>query len=323
MSTAAPPSAPAASAPTTPAPAPKAPASSPAASTAPQGATSLPKDPPAAPAAETPTQQQARILKYKVDGAEKEVDLASLPETELVKRFQMAEAAQKRMQEAAEYRKAFEQFVSAVKEDPFSALKDPVFGLDLDQLAQQRLLQQFEQEQLPESERKALELQRQLEAKQAELDRIAQERQAAQQAQLEQQVIDQTYKDFEAALATEKVPKSRTTMRMMAEVAMEALDNGIELTPQQIAAEVNERLGGMTKHVFASMKGDALFQYLGEDVVREVLRHSVERARGRQSQPPAAEPPPPAQPPVADEYEESKPQRRMQDLREWKAYLRR
>lgn len=279
--------------------------------------------PPAAAASETPAERKARLLKYKVDGQEKEVDLDSLPETELVKRFQMSEAAQRRMQEAAELRKTFDAYKQKLREDPFEAAKmlDP--DLDIMELAQQRLIEQYEQSQLPEHEQQLRKLQRELEARDAKLQAIEAEKQAAAQAQLEQQVFEQTYKEFEAALNTEGVPRNRLAMAMMAELAEQSANFGIELTPAQMAAEVKERMSGLARQSFDGLKGEALAKYLGDDVVKEILRYSVEKARGTK---PAAFNPEPqkAVAPVSKEDSVTPDfgKERLKDLRSWREFKR-
>lgn len=293
---------------------------------APQGASSVsPDEKPASTPTETAAERKARLIKYKVDGAEKELNIDELDDLELTKRLQLSEAAQKRMAEAAEYRKAFESFREAVKKDPFAALKDEAFGLDLEKLAEDRIMQKYQeqmaQENLTEPERRALQLERELQTERQKLAQIQQAEEAKKQAEVEKQVFQETYTMFESALQQENVPRSRTTMRMMAEVAAQSLEHGIELTPAQLAAEVNSRLGEMNGHVLKGLKGEQLFKYLGDEVVKEVLKYSVERVRQKSpSFVPKEDAPPRAS--AESEPEEKKIARKMQDLKAWRMYLR-
>lgn len=245
-----------------------------------------------APQGETPAERKARLLKYKVDGKEFSVDVNSLSDEEIVTKFQLGEAGRVRMQKAAELMKLKEARDEAIKNDPFDALQKE-YGIDVLKLAEQRLIEQFRQEQLPEHEREKIRLQQELEAERAKLRSYEEAQQRAQQEALETQIIEQTQRDFAEALEVGNLPKNRMTMSMMAEIAMAALDHGVELTPKQIAAEVNERLQASSKHVFSSLKGEQLVKYLGDDVVREVLRYQVDKVKAKA--PSFVEPPAEAQ----------------------------
>jgi hypothetical protein len=58
-----------------------------------------------------------------------------------------------------------------------------------------------------------------------------------------------------------------------------------------MAAEVKAKLSGLGKQVFSGLKGEQLISFLGADVVREVLSHSISAVRASKSQPaPAPQP---------------------------------
>lgn len=270
-------------------------------------------------AAQTPVEKEAakaRLkFKLKVDGAEKEMDFS---EEEVSVRLQKGMAAEKRMQEAAELRKKFEAFQSGVKQDPFSVLKEQ-FGVDALEMAKQRFIEEYEAKQLQAQDPKQYEvtkLQRELEQfKQREQEwKQAQESkaQAEHEAKLQAQIED----EFMTALDSSDLPKTKQTLSLMAQVALEAHRGGVELTTQQLVSEVNDRLRGVSGHVFKGLKGEQLAKFLGDDVVREVLRHSVNKVRPAQ-----AVAPPVAAEPVEDEKEQVQAKKTRQ-LLTWKQFMR-
>lgn len=242
--------------------------------------------PPAAGEQTETKQAERRKYKLKVDGAEQELELA---DDEISVRLQKAMAAEKRMQEAAELRKQYERFVEQVKADPVAALKDPRFGIDVRKQIEDQLIAEWEQQQklqgLTPAEREAVQRAEAAERKAAELEareaKRQQEIQQRQQQELETKVQADLEREFMEALDKSNLPKNRQTLALMAEIAALNLEHGIELTRDQLVAETNERLRGMQKHVMGGLKGDALVKYLGDDVVREVIRHSVSVVRGQ------------------------------------------
>lgn len=244
---------------------------------------------------ETPAEKKSRKVQIKVDKQVEEIDLDSLNDDDIVKHLQMSRAAAKRMQEAAEVRKQFQDFQKWYSQDPFEASK--AFGMDLEKLAEERLAKKFTEAAMPEEQREMLKLQRELESYKAKETAAAKERETREtetkQRALQERVYSETRAQFEEALSSADLPKSKETMRMMAEAAALALENGIELTPRQLAAEVNRRLSDTHQHFIRSLKGDALVKHLGEDVVKELSRFLVAKAKAAKqttfSAPPAAQ----------------------------------
>jgi Txe/YoeB family toxin of Txe-Axe toxin-antitoxin module len=275
-----PPSAPAPSAPSSPA---KAPAPAPAANLgaapkSPAVPNSAFADKPEAPVAETPAEKKRRI-KYKVDGAEKEVDLDSLDDATLATKLQFAEAARTRMQEAAELKKAVQNLITEIKKDPFAALNDPAFGLDLESMAAERLKAKFREAQMSPEEQERLRLQKELEDRDAKLRSIEEEKKSAAHRELVEKIHAESEKEFMSALEAVKLPKNHHTLNMMADIAEMNLDHGLELTPQQMAAEVAERVRSSTAQVVKGLSDDQLVEYLGSDVVKRILKHSLAKVK--------------------------------------------
>ncbi len=229
----------------------------------------------------TPAEQERRKYKLKVDGAEQEFEWG---EAEVTTRLQKALAAEKRMQEAAELRKQFQQFKQQFEQDPFEAAKLLNPDMDLDALAEQRILQKYQESQLPEHERAQREFERQKQQYETQIAELKRAEQMRYQQEMETKVQKQIEEQFGQALEAGNLPRNRYTMAMMAEVARLNLDHGLELSPQQLAAEVQERMSGINRHVVTSLKGEQLAKYLGDDVVREILKYSVAKVKPGQTQ---------------------------------------
>ena len=276
--------------------------------TSPQGASSTPD-----------VKKAARKLQIKVDGEVEEVDLESLDDNELTKRFQMAKAANKRMQEAAEARKQFDKFYQTLEKDPLEALKSK--NIDVRKLVEEQILREYEESQMQEPERKVLQRQRELEAREAKIKEMETQIQAKHQTELEERVFQETRNQFLTALESANLPRSDETLYMMADIARINLDNGIDVSPQQMAAEVKNRMQVMHTNIVKDLKGEQLAQYLGDSVVAEVLKFAVEKVKAQQNQQ-AFQPQAPSEKPIADFDAPDRPQRRQLDIREWRKYMK-
>jgi hypothetical protein len=253
-----------------------------------------PKD--AAPKAPTPAEKRRYAL--KVDGQDIEEELS---DDEIRVRLQKAHAVDKRFAEVANQRKQIEAALNQLKTDPAKALKE-IAGLDLDEWAEKRILERYQEAMLPEAEREKAEMQRKLADYERQFEEQKTAAETAKQQAYEQQVFEKTEQEFISAVEQLGYDKgfSRTVLvPMMAEIAESALDYGVELTPSQMASEANKRLETIHRRQVQGLKGDQLLRYLGDDVVTEAIRAKLSATRGTAAAP--STPPPPARKPVTAE----------------------
>jgi len=250
---------------------------------------------PAAP--KVPTAAEKRRYALKVDGQDIEEELS---DDEIRVRLQKAHAVDKRFAEVANQRKQIEAALSQLKNDPAKALKE-IAGLDLDEWAEKRILERYQEAMLPEAEREKAEMQKKLADYERQFEEQKTAAETAKQQAYEQQVFEKTEQEFIQAVETLGYDKgfSRTVLvPMMAEIAESALDYGVELTPSQMAAEANKRLETIHRRQVQGLKGEQLLRYLGDDVVTEAIRAKLAATRGPSAAP--STPPPPARKPVTE-----------------------
>lgn len=278
-----------------PAPAAPAPSSTPAATpTSSTPSTPVAKSPPGpdtfksevAPSTETPQQKAARKLKLKVDGQEREIDINSMPDEQLALKLQMAEAASKRMEEAATQRKQLNKIVEAFKKGDFSILKDPAIGIDVRKMVEDQIIEEYNAKQLPEADRVKAEYEKQLRERDEKIKEYETAQQKIAREQLEAKTLSEIETEFTAALQSRELPQTRETMALMADVAATYLEKyGVSLTPQQLAAEVDNKIQAQAKYVLSQLKGEQLVKYLGQDVVNSLVKMSVEKYRSASTTP--------------------------------------
>jgi hypothetical protein len=258
-----------------------------------------PKGAPKAEAAapKAPTQAEKRKYSLKVDGQDIEEELS---DDDIRVRLQKSHAVDKRFAEVANQRKQIEAALSQLKNDPAKALKE-IAGLDLDEWAEKRILERYQEAMMPEAEREKAEMQRKLADYERQFEEQKTSAESAKQQAYEQQVFEKTEQEFIQAVETLGYDKgfSRTVLvPMMAEIAESALDYGVELTPSQMASEANKRLETIHRRQVQGLKGEQLLKYLGDDVVTEAIRAKLAATRGSAAAP--STPPPAARKPVTD-----------------------
>lgn len=282
------------------APASPAPAAAPSTPATPSGASAATPATPNAPAA--PTGQQAppvaaadRKLPVIIDGKRVEMTrreyadyLANdAPEDDVVSTYRLRAAAQARMKEAAEQRKAIDAQIARIKdpEQMMSALIEHHGG---NQQAIDAAIEKYYRQRLAESE--LTPEQREMAKLRAENERHkseAQKRQEAAQAQRKQaltQKAAQEYRtSFVAAIEATKLPKTPATMRRMAAHAEAALAAGVQRSAAEIAADVREEMRAEWAELHGGMDDDGMLELLGEERLKRIRARDVERLKAQQA----------------------------------------
>jgi hypothetical protein len=269
-----------------------APTSSPTpSSTAPVGGTPSPTPPGDAAKAEAARKEEIRKHKLKVNGREVELD-----EPEVIRRAQLAEAADAKFREAADMRKQMEQFVEQLRSDPMSILTHPDIGLDFKALAEQHLTKELQRELLSPEQRELEDLRewRREQETQAEQQRQEQMTRAQRQEmqRLEQQAAENYDRQITEVLNHSGLPKTAHTVKRVAELLYGALEKGYDL---DVATAVDMvRQGYMTdiSALVGGLDGDHLVKTLGDDVVKKLRKHDLAQLRKQREAAGAPQPQP-------------------------------
>jgi hypothetical protein len=275
-------------------PAPSAPASSPGTSSA---ASSTPNAPapatgqqsaPAAPATE-------RKVPVIIDGKRVEMTRREMadylandaPEDDVVSTYRLRAAAQARMKEAAEQRKAVEAQIARIK-DPEQMMGALIEHHGGNQQAIDAAIEKYYRARLAESEMTPE--QRERAKMQAELDRYKSEETkrkevAAQQrkTQLMQKAASDYRKSFGEAIASAKLPATPATMRRMAAHAEAALAAGVQRSAADIARDVREEMRAEWAELHGGMDDDGMLELLGEERLKRIRARDVERFKAAQA----------------------------------------
>ena len=212
-----------------------------------------------APATESaPAPAEVRKLKVKVDKEELEVD-----ESELIKGYQKAKAADKRMHEAAMLRKQAEDALKLLNENPKEALKklkkaNPKLRAALEEV----LYEDIQFDGMTEEQRELHEYREREKERKAQEEQAAKEKQEAELNAKAEQIKKKWSEQFIQTLETSGLPKTEFTIARMAYYMQQGLRNGVNLDPGDVAEQVRDELMEMSKSLFASDDGSTIEKLL-------------------------------------------------------------
>lgn len=230
------------------------------------------------------------MVTTKVDGKE-----IKKPLKELIKISQLEQASQKRLQEAAEVKKALkereqrdQQILNLLQTD-FPKFCQ-VMGLDPMGIATDFLAKQYDLEQMHPAERKALELEQKLKEKEEFERQIKEREEQGRQSQLKVQAQRQLDQELGEALQGSNLPKNRLFVQRAAAKMLESIERvkaGVDETPLQAkeaVAKVIEDWHSDLKETLSTMDAKAIHELLGPDTLKKIREYEVERVTGQRFQ---------------------------------------
>jgi hypothetical protein len=232
--------------------------------------------------------EEVRKFKLKVNGREREVD-----EAEVIRRAQLADAADERFKEAAQMRKQTEAFLEALRADPISVLQHPELGIDFRGLSEQYLTKELQRELMSPEQRELEELREFRKAAEARTQAEQQEqmtqRQQQEHAQLTQRAAVEYDRQITEALSKSDLPKTPYTIKRVVEVMQNALANGYDLDVPTAVDMVREGYHGDVQALVGNLDGEALIKVLGDAIVGKLRKHDLANLRRKlEGQQPAA-----------------------------------
>ena len=222
-----------------------------------------------------------RKMKLKVKGQEIE-----LLESEVIKRAQLAEAAEQKFQNASKVQKQAESFIRALRENPEEVLGHEALGINLEDFAEKILYKKLEKEMVPPEERERRAEKEEL-ARYREQERKDKEAKAQQEnEQLKEKYRQDWSKKFSEALDSGGLPKTDWTVQRMAQYMKQALQKGYKhIQPSDVVDMVRQDWVNAQKQMFSNLDPEKLVSILGEDVANKVRKHNLSKFENQDSRP--------------------------------------
>lgn len=268
----------------TPAPQPSAPAA-PKAEAPPTEAKSPEPGPDSSEPPKNMTAAEKKIWKLKADGEEFEFDATN--EDAVKREIMKARGASKRLESAAALRKQAETFFEMMKspEQLVRMLEDPRVGIDVKQFAKDIVWKEMEESKLTDEQkdqrRKDQELKdlREKDAKRTEETERGEK--ARKQAEFEVGYEAKITKVLEAG----GVPKTPASVARMAEKLLQSVERGLDLTPEELIADLRSDYMGEFGSILSAASGDQILALLGEANAEKLRQADLKRLRSTQGNP--------------------------------------
>lgn len=221
-------------------------------------------------------QKRIEKFKLKVDGQEEDFELDLDDKEAIKKHLQLSKVSQKRMQESSEIRKAAEEFINELKTNPRRMMKE--LGINEKELAQIIMNEELADLEKTPEQREIEKLQKQL----ADIeDNKKKDEEARKKSDFERMKAEAEQKietDISAALQMGGVAKTPYTVRKMAELMYVALENDIDLKPQDVVPLVRKQMEADIRELFSATSDDQLEEFLKDQMPR-IRKRNVAKAK--------------------------------------------
>jgi hypothetical protein len=238
----------------------------------------------AAPAAPTAAEiKKYKQLKLKFNGKETveelpfEVDDAQLEW--MTKQRQKAMLADHKSQEFSQLEREVGAFIQELRKNPKKALSNPAIGLDIKEFAAQILQEEIEQSQKSPEQLKQEALERELEELKAEREAEKQEFSKKELERLTEREYERYDTLMSSALESSDLPKSPYVVKKMTEYMMLGIENGYDVTPDQIIPLIRDELTQDIQEMFQSMPIEVIEQIIGKQNLDKMRKSRVAAAK--------------------------------------------
>lgn len=218
-----------------------------------------------------------RTLRLKADGREEE-----LPEEEILRLASLGRAGQRRLQEAAQTRKQYEQAVAALKDPSKFTSAVKTLGHDPATLLYQLLEAQAEEDSLSPEQRELRALKAEKQALEAEKTKRAEAEKQAAEAQAVQQAEIELARSLPGILAKYDLEPTEHNLRQFARVWNSYAAQGVELTYEEAAQMLHEEYDSYFKSRAQRLtKRDPadLLKELPEELIQALRQADVSRLK--------------------------------------------
>lgn len=224
-------------------------------------------------------------LKLKIDGKELVEEFDPNDDTYLTQQLQLAKVAQKRMQEKATLEKQVDYFMEELRKNPKKILSNPNIGIDIKKLAAEIIEEEIANSQKSPEQLKAEQLENELKAIKEEREREKTEFQKKELERLQEQAYERYDLQMTKALESSDLPKSPYIVKKMAEYMILGVQNGLDVTPEDVLPLVKSEISSDLKQMFAVMPDEVIENIVGKEVFTRIRKKNV--AKAKTSAPPA------------------------------------
>lgn len=229
-----------------------------------------------------------KSLKLKFNGKEIEEALPfEIPDNQeaieyMKKHLQMSKLSQTKSQELSNLQKEAVKFIEDLRKNPRKVLSDPTIGVDLKKIAVEMIEEEIENAKKSPEQIEKEKLQAELKAMKDEREREKEENRKRDSERITQQEFERYDMLLSQALDKSDLPKTPYTVKKMADYMIMAVNEGLDVTPEDVLPLVKEEMQNDLKEMFAVMPEDVIEQLIGKDVLTKIRKKNLQKAKQAQ-----------------------------------------
>lgn len=229
-----------------------------------------------------------KSLKIKVDGRDYDEELPfEIPDDEaskewMIKQLQLGKMGTKRAQEYAGLEKEVRSFIERLRKDPYSALQDPMIGVDVKALAASVIEKEIADSQKSPEQLEMEKIQAELQKERDERKKEKTEREQREKALLEEQEFERIDREMSSALQESGLPTDESAayfVKKMADYMMLGIQNGLDVRPQDVLPIVRQEFEGDMTAFIKRLSPDQVEKLIGKEVFNQIRKKNVAKVK--------------------------------------------
>ena len=224
-------------------------------------------------------QEMIETFKFKANGKVKEVTLDWNNKEDIIRRLQLAEAAQPAMQKAAEYEKNFDLERKRLQEDPWAVLEE--LGIDPDELSESRIQQRIDQMKKTPEQIEQEKMEAELIELRAKIKKEKEEKEAENYKRLQAEQEKEISEQIEAAIdSTTQLSRSPYVVKRIADTMLYAMDKGYhDVTAQSVAPLVEKEIREEIRSMMENMPTELMEEFMGKSAMEKLRKSRLMKAQ--------------------------------------------
>lgn len=231
-------------------------------------------------------------LKLKVDGKEYDealpFDIPDTPEARdwMTKNLQFSKVSQKRMSEFSKLESEAKQFIEELRKNPEKILSDPNLGIDMKKMAAKIIEEEIANSQKSPDQLEKEKLQSELKKMKDEREKERTDAQRREFEATQKQAYEQYDLEMTRAIEKSDLPKSPYVVKKMADYLYTALQNGVELSAEDVLPLVRDEVQSDLQQMFEVMPQEVIEKILGKGNLDKLRKSNIAKAKGLKAKPP-------------------------------------
>jgi len=246
----------------------------------------------------TPSEQKAakkmlKELKIKYNGKELVEKLPfEIPDDEesrtfMTKHLQMSKQGNVKAQEYNQLESEVRSFIDELRKNPRKVLSDPSLGMDVKKLAAEIIEEEIANSQKTPEQLEKEKLEAELKAMKEEREKEKEESKKREFERIQQESFERYDMMITQALDKSDLPKSPYVVKKMADYMLMGLQQGIDVTAEDVLPLIRDEIQGDLKEMFAVMPEEVIEAIIGKDVFTRVRKKNIAAAKAAKAPPTA------------------------------------